>query len=130
IHIRGPMLALSTLLVIMLMIPVLYYGINYFQGTDINNARSLLTDFQSAEQQYQSAIDALDRAIEGKFERLDPELMAVFKKNLAIIDDSIRICKESMENSLKTTEANRLLLVCYRKKIELLNEIKELTMQS
>ena len=127
---RGPAFALSTLLVIMLLIPILYYSLPHLRNTGIHIDQPALSGFQIAEQQYQSAIEALDRAIGKQYEKLDPELMAVFNKNLAIIDESIRICKESIDNSAKAQETDKLLLICYRKKIELLNEIKEIAMQS
>ena len=130
VYSRRPAFALSMLLVIMLLIPILYYSLPHFLNADIDNGQPALTSFQTAEQQYQTAIEALDRVIEEQYEKLDPELMAVFKKNLVIIDESIRVCKESIDNSSKTQETDRLLLICYRKKIELLNEIKEIAMHS
>ena len=124
---RGPVLA--TLLVIMLFIPVLYYTLPYLRA-DRDQGEIQLDNFKIAEEQYQSAIEALDNAIGPKYARLDPELAAVFKKNLAIIDESIRICKKSIAEYPETSEADKLLLICYRKKVELLNEIKDITMQS
>ena len=127
---RRPAFALSTLLGIILLIPVFYFGLPRFRNADNDKGKTALNSFQIAEKQYESAIEALDRAIGEYYEKLDPELMAVFKKNLAIIDESIRVCKESIDNSSKTQEPNKLLMICYRKKIELLNEIKEITMNS
>ena len=130
LHARGPAFALSTLLVIMLMIPILYYGIPHMRNANNDPEKIALNNFKIAERQYQSAIDALDRAIEARNVKLSPELAAVFKKNLAIIDNSIRICKKSIDKYPGVRETNKLLLICYRKKIELLNEIKDITMQS
>ncbi len=129
IYSRGPALAISTLLVIMLLIPVLYYGLPYLR-TPVDHGQTASNNFKLAEQQYQYAIEALDRSIESQHVELDPELAAVFRKNLAIIDESILICKKSIAEYPETSEANKLLLICYRKKIELLNEIKDITMQS
>ena len=127
---RGPAFALSALLVILLMAPVFYFGVRHFRNAPDGYEKNVSNNFQIAEQQYQSAITALNLAIVGRYEKINPELMAVFEKNLAIIDESIRICKESMDNSIYNRETNRLLLVCYRKKIELLNELKDIAIQS
>lgn len=129
VYTRGPALALSALLVVMLLIPILYYGLPHMRKAVTPPRKIALNNFKLAEQQYQSAIKALNRAIDTQHTNLSPELMAVFKKNLAIIDDSIRICKKAIDKSPEIQETNRLLLICYRKKIELLNEIKDLTLQ-
>ena len=121
--------ALSTLLAVIILIPLVYYG---FFNTGIRNndqERIALEHFRLAEQHYQSAIEALDRAIEGQDFELSPELTAVFKKNIEIINDSIRICKAAVEEDPENPEANKLLLICYTKKIELLNEIKDIAIQ-
>lgn len=127
---RVPAFALSTLLAIMILIPLLYYVFPHRPNTNIDPDRTALINYKKAEQEYQSAIEALDKAIEARKTRVNPELMAVFKRNLAIIDESIRSCKESIRKTPELLEANRLLLICYRKKVELLNEIKDIAMQS
>ena len=127
---RGPKLALSTLLVILILIPVFYYTLPNLRNRINSPGENELIYFAAAEQQYQSAIEDMDRVIEARYARLNPELAAVFKKNLAIIDESIRICKKSMDKYPAKLETNKLLLICYRKKIELLNEIKDISMQS
>lgn len=121
--------ALSALLVIVVFTPLIYFGFNYFGNSGNNQERIAINHLKKAEQHYQSAIEALDRAIEIRDVELSPELAAVFRKNLEIIDDSIRTCKTAVERSPENTEARKFLLICYRKKIELLNEIRDLTMQ-
>ncbi|MFC1493643.1 zf-HC2 domain-containing protein [Thermodesulfobacteriota bacterium] len=121
--------ALSTLLVIIILIPLVYYGFPYIDNLDNHQERIALNHLKIAEEHYQSAIEALDRAIESRDVELSPELAAVFKKNLEIIDDSIRICKAAVDRHPENPEANKLLLICYRKKMELLNEINDLAMQ-
>lgn len=127
---RRPAFALSTLLAVLILIPMIYYGFSLIGSSDDDRERIALNHFKIAEKHYQSAIEALDRVIEARAVELSPELGAVFKKNLEIIDDSIRICKAAVEQYPENTEANKLLLVCYRKKIELLNEINDLTLQT
>ena len=121
--------ALSTLLVIVVFTPLIYFGFHYVGNSGNNQESIALKHLKKAEQHYQSAIEALDRAIELSDVELSPELAAVFKKNLEIINDSIRTCKTAVERSPENTEARKFLLICYRKKVELLNEIRDLTMQ-
>ena len=130
LYFRSHAFALSTLLVIMLLAPILYYGLPRTGNKTYGPGKIALKNFRIAEQQYQSAIEVLDKAIDAQATRLSPELMAVFKRNLAIIDESIRICKKAIKESPEVSETNRLLLICYRKKIELLNEVKDMTMHS
>ncbi len=130
IYSRGTSFALATLFGIILLVPLLYYSLPLKRNTDTSPAKTALSNFQIAEQHYQSAIEALAQAIATQEVTLTPELMTVFKNNLAIIDDSIRICKASVGKSPGSRETNKLLLICYKKKIELLNEMKEITMRT
>ena len=125
---RGMTFAISTLLAIFVLIPLIYYGLPHIRNSNTAPESIALNHFQIAEQHYQSAIEVLDRAIKTRGVELNQELATVFKKNLEIIDDSIRVCKEAINQSPENPEANRLLLICYKRKIELLNEIKGLTM--
>jgi len=127
---RGFAFALSTLLAIIVLIPLIYYGLPNMRIPNNDAERIALNHFKIAEQHYQSAIEALGQAIEAQDVKLSPELAAVFIKNLEIIDDSIQICKAAVDQSPENPEANKLLLICYRKKIELLNEIKGINMQT
>ena len=127
---RSPVFAIGTLFGVLILIPLLFFVGPYLGDKNIDPGTPVLVNYNIAEQHYQSAIEALDQAISNQEKKLNPELLAVFKKNLAIIDDSIRICKKSIENSPDIRETNKLLLICYRKKIELLTEIKDITMQS
>lgn len=127
---RRPAFALSALLVIIILIPLIYFGFPPSGIQDNNQERIALEHFRIAEQHYRVAIEALYRALESRDVELSPELAAVFKANLEIIDDSIRICKAAVEKQPGNPVANRLLLVCYNKKIDLLNEIKEITLQT
>lgn len=85
--------------------------------------------FELAERQYQAAIEALDEAISGKRARLTPEMAGVFRANLKIIDGSIRACRVVLREHPGNRVANAHLLICYRKKMELLNEMKSMVMQ-
>lgn len=127
---KGLPFAVSTLLAVIILIPLIYYGVPHMRTTKNDSERIVLNHFKIAEQHYQAAIEALNQAIEAQNAELSPELTAVFKKNLKIIDDSIQLCKAAIAQYPENPEANKLLMICYRKKVELLNEIKDITMQT
>ena len=127
---KGMAFAMSTLLAVLVLVPLIYYIFPNMPGGDNDPEKIAINHFALAEQHYQAAIKVLDEAIMDMDAQINPKLAAVFKRNLELIDDSIRVCKEAIEQSPENPEANRLLMICYRKKIELLDEIKELTAQA
>ncbi len=80
-----------------------------------------------AERSYQKAIEALNRVVDARRESLDPALAAVLEKNIALIDDSIRVCREAIKERPGDLEVRKYLLVCYRRKVDLLNEIRTIS---
>jgi hypothetical protein len=86
--------------------------------------------FQEVDRHYQLAIEALNKAISEQNVELNPELAAVFEENLEIIDDAIRSFRIAMSEYPEDQEANEYLLICYRKKLELLGEMNDLMMKS
>jgi hypothetical protein len=122
--------AVSTLLAVTILVSLFYYGLPFIRNGKNDLSKNELENFKVAEQQYQAAIEALDKAISDQKAQLSPELAEVFKTNLEIIDNSIRACRVAMGERRENRVANAHLLICYRKKMELLNEIKNIAMQS
>jgi len=122
--------AVSTLLAAIILVSLFYYGLPFIRNGRNDMSKEELDHLKVAEQNYQTAIIDLDKAISDQKAQLSPELAEVFKTNLGIIDDSIRACRVAMGQHRKNRMANLHLLMCYRKKMELLNEIKNVMMQS
>jgi hypothetical protein len=122
--------AVSTLLAVIILVSLFYYNFPFIRSEKNDLEESELNHFKVAEQDYQSAIEALDKAISDQKVQLTPELAAIFKTNLEIIDNSIRACQAAMGEHPENHVANANLLICYRKKMELLNEMKNIAMQS
>ena len=80
--------------------------------------------FQEAERHYQLAIEAINQSLPDIETQLPPELAADLQKNLKIIDDAILVCRAVIDRYPENALANEQLLVCYKKKFELLNEIQ------
>lgn len=127
---QGLAIASGALVAIMVLTLLLYHGLPFLEDESNDPAQYALQHFEEAEKHYQLAINALVRSMPDYKEKLPPDLAAVLKENLAIIDDSIRICQAAIQEHPGDKAANALLMACYKKKIELLNEIRDLAMQA
>jgi hypothetical protein len=100
-----------------------------FQQTN-NTDLKAFHHFEEAEQQYKLAIEALNRSMPDFDDELPTGLAAVIKGNLEIIDESIRICQAAIDQHPENPLASEQLIVCYRKKFELLYEIRRVLAQA
>ena len=120
----------SAFLAGIIVMSIIYYGIPFIQtDTDIPD-KLALSQFKEVEYHYQQAISALNQAISEQNVKLSPELEAVFRENLEIIDNSIRTFQAAIDKYPGDPDATEYLMVCYRKKLELLGEMKDIMMQS
>lgn len=120
----------SGLLAGLVLMTLFYYGTSFIQTDRSIPEQVGSNQFQEVDRHYQLAIEALNQAISEQNVELSPELAAVFEENLEIIDDAIRSFRTAMNEYPEDQEANEYLLICYRKKLELLGEIKDLMMRS
>ena len=127
---RALAIASGALLAIMVFTFLLYHGLPFLEMESSDPTKQALHHFEEAQKHYQLAINALVRTMPDYKAKLPPDLAAVFKENLAIIDNSIRICQAAIRKYPDDKAANSLLMACYKKKIELLNEMRDLTMRS
>ena len=127
---QGLAIASGALLAVVVFMFIFYYGLPFLKRGPNDPAQVALQHFEQAEKHYQLAIDALVRTMPDYKEKLPPDLAAVFKENLEIIDNSIRICQAAIREHPGDKGANAILMTCYKKKIELLNEMRELAMQA
>ena len=127
---QGLAIASGALIMIMLFTFLLFQGLPFVNTESKDSAEYALRHFEKAEKHYQLAINALVGTMPAYEEKLPPDLAAVFKENLAIIDNAIRICQAAIESHPEDKAANALLMACYKKKIELLNDIRDLSMRA
>ncbi|MFC2166355.1 anti-sigma factor family protein [Acidobacteriota bacterium] len=83
----------------------------------------VVSKLEEAEHYYQKAIDALWEAVSVQEENFDPQLFAVFQKNLAIIDESITACKEAVLSRPNSLDSRNFLLAAYKEKRSLLENM-------
>jgi predicted anti-sigma-YlaC factor YlaD len=114
----------------LVLMTLFYYGTPFIQNDRRIPGRVASNQFKEVERHYQLAIEVLNQAISKQNVELGPELATVFEENLEIIDDAIRSFRTAMNEYPEDQEANEYLLICYRKKLELLGEMKDLMMRS
>ena len=83
----------------------------------------VVSKLEEAERHYQKAIDALWEAVSAQKENFDPQLYAVFQKNLSIIDESITACREAVLSSPDNLDSRNYLLAAYKGKRTLLEDM-------
>ncbi|MBN1831388.1 MAG: zf-HC2 domain-containing protein [Deltaproteobacteria bacterium] len=120
----------SGLLAGLVLMTLFYYGIPFIQRDRSIPDEAASDRFEEADRHYQLAIAALSQAISEQNVELSPELAAVFEENLEIIDEAIQSFRTAMNEYPDDQEVNEYLLICYKKKLELLGEMKNLMMRS
>ncbi len=83
----------------------------------------VVSKLEEAEHYYQKAIDALWEAVSAQKESFDPQLFAVFQKNLSIIDESINACREAVLSLPNSLDSRNYLLAVYKEKRSLLEDM-------
>ena len=99
-----------------------FFGPNIWKR-DPGSQKYILSKLGEAERHYQKAIDALWQAVSSQREGFDPQLFAVFQKNLDIIDQSIFACKEAVLSRPDSLDSRNFLLAAYKQKRSLLEEM-------
>jgi len=127
---RGLAIASSALLVLIISTFIFYLGLPFFTNGSSDPMKVAHHHFEKAEKHYQIAINSLEKNMPDYEAKLPPDLAAVFNENLEIIDQSIQVCQVAIREHPDNEAANALLMACYKKKIELLNEIRHLAMQA
>lgn len=107
---------------------MLYDGISELNSYSRYKEMSELDHLKQADAHYQRAISAMSHTLPDQFDNLPDELVTVFSENLQIIDDAIRVCQAAVKTYPDSVDAQYRLVICYRKKIELLNDIRKLSL--
>ena len=85
---------------------------------------------KEAEHHYRLAIEALEEAVLAQEGEVDPLTVAIFRKNLDIINSSIISCQQALQEAPDDIETRNYLLVAYMEKVDLLNEMMNLKKRS
>ncbi len=127
---QGVAVVSGALVVMMAFTFLFFHSLPFVNTRSKDSTEYALQHFETAEKHYRLAINALVGTLPDYKKKLPPDLAAVFKDNLAIIDNAIRLCRAAIEAHPEDNTANALLMACYRKKMELLNDIRDLAMKA
>ena len=83
----------------------------------------VVSKLEEAEHYYKKALAALWEAVSAQKESFDPQLYAVFQKNLNIIDESISACSEAVLSRPDSLDSRNYLLAAYKEKRSLLEDM-------
>jgi len=122
--------ALGSALALLLIISVVTLGLWFSRGKGIVGKDDMngytFAKLKEAEHHYQLAIKALEEAVLVQEGEVDPLIVAVFRKNLEIINSSIISCQQALQEEPDDIETRNYLLVAYTEKVDLLNEMMNL----
>lgn len=110
--------------VVLILVGVLYFQ-PWNKGMPVERAAvdtHTLVKLNEAEWHYQQAIKALSEVVEAQQGQLDPEVARVFQENLAIVDASLKACRETVRRAPQDLEAQFALMASYKQKVQLLTE--------
>lgn len=85
-----------------------------------------LAKLDEAERYYEQAVRALGEAFAAEKGALPPEVVALFDRNLSVIDSTIQACRAAVEAEPDDLEARNYLLAAYTRKLTLLDSALDL----
>lgn len=85
-----------------------------------------LAKLGEAERHYEQAVRALGEAFAAGKGALPPEVVALFDRNLSVIDSTIQACRAAVEAEPDDLEARNYLLAAYTRKLALLDSALDL----
>jgi hypothetical protein len=81
----------------------------------------------AAERQYEDAANALLEALQKRQAQLQPETLAVVRKNLEVIDRALAEVREELVRNPSNPELSRMLVATHRKKVDVLRRVVKLS---
>jgi tetratricopeptide (TPR) repeat protein len=92
--------------------------------------RYTLAKLEEAEKHYKLAIRALNDAVGSQKNGLDPQVAAVFNRNLREIDMAIQACQNAVSKEPNSLDAREYLLGAYKDKVAVLDNIIDVRKKS
>ena len=121
-------------LILLMAVGGIVIGFRPWQGKAIpglsQQDKYTLAKLEEAEKHYQLAIQALNEAVASQKGSLDPQMAAVFDKNLKLINDSIQACVNAVRKDPNSLDARTYLLAAYKEKVDFLDDIVDLKKKS
>jgi anti-sigma factor RsiW len=96
------------------------------QGEGQDLVESVQADLEAAEAHYEKAIQGLEVIARSDSDALDPQVAAVFQKNLQVIDQAIGESRAALKTQPASTDVQEGLFDAMRTKVALLQQTVEL----
>ncbi len=78
---------------------------------------------ERAEVKYIQAIEQLEKKVEKQHSDLDMNLWILYQERLSLLDESIEVCKQTLEYNAENINARKYLLLAYQEKVETLKKL-------
>jgi len=120
---------------LILILAAVFFGLRQFGPQSANGGldpsqQFALSKLKEAEGHYTKAIEALSAAVSAREADFDPQILAVFQKNLTVVNQSIEACRQAVLNHPNDFYTRNFLLAAYQEKTDLLNELMALNDRS
>jgi tetratricopeptide (TPR) repeat protein len=127
--------ALVSAFALVLILAAVFIGLRQFgiqpATTGLDPSQQFALDkLKEAEGHYRKAIEALSAAVSAREADFDPQILAVFQKNLTVVNQSIEAYRQAVLNDPQNFDTRSYLLTAYQEKTDLLNEIMALNDRS
>jgi hypothetical protein len=106
-----------------------YFG-RYYQKTEkteiqMASQNPALQKIQEAEFYYRKAIQSLTQALESSENGLPPEMVEVLQANLSLLDRTIELCQQAVNDQPDNLQVRDYLLSAYSSKLNFMNRMLE-----
>jgi len=121
-----PARALGAAVLLAAVVGALFFGPKIWREPNkFENSGSVLalSKLDEAEHHYELAVKALAEALSASQNKMDPEVIQVFRENLDIIDASLSACKQAVLNDPTDIDSRQSLLAMYKHKTDLLSQL-------
>ena len=120
---------LASLVFLALMAGAFFLGRNYRHWAQpeiqVASENPALQKIQEAEFYYRQAIQSLTQAVEESGNGLPPEMVEILQANLSLLDRTIELCQQAVNEQPDNLQAREYLLSAYNSKARFLNGLLE-----
>ena len=120
---------LASLVFLALMAGAFFLGRNFRPGArpeiQVASENPALQKIEEAEFYYRQAIQSLTQALETTDNGLPPEMVEILQANLSLLDRTIELCQQAVNEQPDNLQAREYLLSAYNSKARFLNGLLE-----
>ena len=104
---------------LILILAAVFFGLRHYGSQPVNGGlepsqQFALNKLAEAEGYYRKAIEALSAAVSAREADFDPKILAVFQKNLTVVNQSIEACRQAVLYNPDDFDTRNFLLAAYQ----------------